>query len=102
MPPRNDRLKPVLLLGDGVGQIDDELLSERWTGLFRTLAPKIRVFNLTTPPSRPVRRPPVEKFPLLRTPFRPRAVELQRRKNRGIGCHPEERSACRRPQGRQA
>jgi hypothetical protein len=25
----------------------------------------------------------VEKFPLLRTPFRPRAVELQRRKNRG-------------------
>ena len=40
MPPRIDRLKPVLLLGDGVGQIDDELLSERWTGLFRTLARK--------------------------------------------------------------
>jgi hypothetical protein len=68
MPPRIDRLKPVLLLGDGVGQIDDELLSERWTGLFHTLTPKIRVFNLTTPLSRPVRRPPVEKFPLLSTP----------------------------------
>ena len=27
MPPRIDRLKPVLLLGDGGGQIDDELLS---------------------------------------------------------------------------